>query len=89
MGDIIGFVNSITKEIVTITWAIFFLAWAIGWGIKGSPIPIFRVKRAGQNILEDAILAAFWLAMGATVFGLISYLVGQIGSNSIPPSPSG
>jgi len=50
------------------------LSWAIGWLLKGSPIPIYRVKRFGQDIVEDAILGAFWLAVGTSIFALIKYL---------------
>jgi len=87
MGDIISFIQTLTNEVTEISWALFFLAWAIGWGLRGSPIPIFRVKRAGQDILEDAIFAAFWLAMGSTVFYIITYIMSQVGQSTLPPPP--
>ncbi|BCU67164.1 hypothetical protein HS7_06010 [Sulfolobales archaeon HS-7] len=87
MTDIVSFVNQLTTEVTEVAWAVFILGWAIGWGLRGSPIPIFRVKRAGQDILEDAIFAAFWLAMGSSIFYLIIYILGQVGNPSPPPPP--
>jgi hypothetical protein len=71
-------VQQLTTQVTEIAWSVFILAWAVGWAVRGSPIPIFKVKRAGQDIIEDAILAAFWLAVGTTVFSLISYIAGQV-----------
>lgn len=87
MTDLVSFIDNITNQVTEIAWAIFILAWALGWGLKGSPVPIFRVKRAGQDILEDAIFAAFWLAMGSSIFYLITYLILQIGQTSFPSPP--
>ncbi len=83
--DIIEFIRSLTIQISAIAWVLFFLSWIIGWAIRGSPVPFIRVKRMGQDIIEDSVLAAFWLAMGSTVFAIIAYLVSMI---SIPfPEP--
>ncbi|EZQ03836.1 MULTISPECIES: DNA import protein CedA1 [Acidianus] len=78
MSGIETLVQSLTTQITATAWSVFILSWAIGWAIRGSPIPIFRLKREGQTIIEDAIMAAFWLAIGTTVFSLISYLAGEI-----------
>lgn len=83
--DVIEFVRTLTIRITMIAWALFILSWVLGWAIRGSPIPLYRVKRVGQDIVEDAIVGAFWLAIGATVFALISYITTSI---SVPlPSP--
>jgi hypothetical protein len=37
-----------------------------------------RIKRMGQDMVEDAIWAAFWLAIGSSIFALISYIVDQV-----------
>ncbi|BBD71932.1 hypothetical protein HS1genome_0321 [Sulfodiicoccus acidiphilus] len=71
-------ISSMTTDVTTVAWSLFILAWAVGWALKGSPLPIFRVKRAGQGIIEDVILAAFWLALGTTVFAAITYFASQI-----------
>jgi len=73
-----AFISNLTGTVTEIGWSIFILAWAVGWALRGSPIPIFRIKRGGQDILEDAIIAAFFLAIGSTVFYLISYVASQV-----------
>ncbi|AWR94374.1 DNA import protein CedA1 [Acidianus brierleyi] len=78
MTGIETLVQQITTQVTEIAWSVFILAWAIGWAIRGSPIPIFKIKRTGQDFIEDAILAAFWLALGTTVFSLVSYVASQI-----------
>ncbi|MCQ4335995.1 MAG: hypothetical protein NO130_01195 [Sulfolobales archaeon] len=75
---ILQIVQNLTTEVAQIAWGLFLLAWGIGWALRGSPIPIFRIKRSGQDILEDAILAAFFLAIGSSVFALIQYLASQV-----------
>jgi hypothetical protein len=75
---ILQLVQNLSSEVAQIAWGLFFLAWGIGWALRGSPIPIFRVKRSGQDILEDAILAAFFLAIGSSVFALVQYLASQV-----------
>lgn len=74
MNDIIGFIQDLIVNVMIIAWIAFFLTWVIGWAIKGSPIPFMRVKRTGERLIEDAIWAAFWLAMGTSVFALIAYI---------------
>lgn len=72
-------IQNLTTTVTEAAWGLFLLSWAIGWALRGSPIPIFRIKRTGQDLLEDAIIAAFWLALGSTVFYFISYLATQVG----------
>jgi hypothetical protein len=78
MTGIETLIQQITTQITEIAWSVFILAWAVGWAIRGSPIPIFKIKRTGQDFIEDAILAAFWLALGTAVFSLVSYVASQI-----------
>ncbi|MCD6085232.1 MAG: hypothetical protein J7J20_06825 [Desulfurococcales archaeon] len=84
--DVSSFIRDLTMQIMTIAWLVFLVSWAIGWAIKGSPIPIHRVKRTGQTLVEDAVLAAFWLAMGSTIFAIISYVTSSI-YQPMPPPP--
>ena len=67
-------ISDLTTRVVMAAWALFMLSWALGWLLKGSPIPIYRVKRFGQDMVEDAIMGAFWLAVGTSTFALIKYL---------------
>lgn len=76
--DITSVVQNITTQVTEIAWSVFILAWAVGWALRGSPIPIFRLKRTGQDLIEDAILAAFWISIGTTIFDLISYIASQV-----------
>jgi hypothetical protein len=46
-----------------------------------------RLKKTGHSLVEDAVWAAFWLAMGGTVFSLIIFIVNSIGS-PMPPPPT-
>ena len=85
MSAILQFVNDLSTQITALAWGMFLLAWSIGWVIRGSPIPFLRVKRAGQSLIEDALWAAFWLAMGTTIFSVITYLVSVISIDI--PSP--
>ncbi len=78
--DIFTLVNEVLRRIVMLAWGIFLLTWSIGWALRGSPIPIMRVKRGGQHMIEDAVWAAFWLSMGSTIFWLVSMLAGTISS---------
>lgn len=78
MSDVLGLIRSLTLSIVTIAWALFLITWIIGWALRGSPIPFYRVKRVGQSLVEDAVWGAFWLAIGSSVFALISYIASQI-----------
>jgi len=84
--SIVDFVKELTIQILTIAWFIFLLTWIIGWALRGSPIPFYRVKKAGQSLIEDAIIAAFWLALGSSIFALISYITSNI-AQPMPPPP--
>jgi len=72
--DIDSLISDLTTRVIMAAWALFMLSWALGWLLKGSPIPIYRVKRFGQDMVEDAIMGAFWLAVGTSIFALIKYL---------------
>ncbi len=84
MGDIVTLVKEVTQRVMVLAWALFMLSWSLGWAIKGSPIPFLKLKRAGQDLIEDAIWAAFWLAMGTTVFAIIVYIASAL---YMPPPP--
>ncbi len=85
--EIIEFIRQLTLQVMVAAWGIFVLTWIVGWALRGAPIPITRVKKAGNSLIEDAIWAAFWLAMGGTIFSLISYIVSQIGV-PVPEPPN-
>ncbi len=70
-----------------IGWVIFLVTWMVGWVLRGAPIPMTRLKKTGHSLIEDAVWAAFWLAMGGTIFSLIVYIVNTIGM-PMPPPPS-
>jgi len=74
LNNIISFIQGIIVNVTIVAWVIFFLTWVIGWAIRGLPIPFMRIKRTGERFIEDAVWAAFWLAMGTTVFALIAYI---------------
>lgn len=78
--DIAGFIHELTGRVVMIAWGLFLLSWAIGWALRGSPVPFYRVKRTGQSIVEDSVMGAFWLAVGSSVFALIMYIATSITS---------
>ena len=75
-----SFLQELSQRLAIIAWGLFGVSWVIGWALRGSPIPIYRVKRVGQSIVEDSILGAFWLAVGASVFSLILYISSQVTS---------
>jgi hypothetical protein len=72
----------LTARVVSIAWGLFLLAWSIGWLLKGAPVPFARIKRTGQDLIEDAVWAAFWLAVGSSIFALISYIVSHVAPSS-------
>ncbi len=78
-GGITNLINDLTNKITAVAWALFLLTWSLGWTLRGSPIPFSKLKRVGSSLVEDAVWAAFWLAMGSTVFSLITWLVANIG----------
>ena len=84
--SIVSFIQGLTVQVMAIAWALFVISWAIGWAIRGAPIPIHRIKKAGQSIIEDAVLAAFWMAIGSSIFALISYLASAV-YQPLPPPP--
>lgn len=83
--DLVSFVRQLTVQVMVIAWGIFLLTWIIGWAIRGAPVPLTRLKKTGHSLVEDAVWAAFWLAMGGTIFSLITYIVSQIGIPAPPP----
>ncbi len=74
------FINDLTVKVASAAWTLFLLTWSIGWLLRGTPIPSIRLKRTGQGLIEDAIWAAFWLAIGSSVFALVQYVAGLFGS---------
>jgi uncharacterized membrane protein len=81
-----SFIQGLIVQIMTIAWTLFLVSWVIGWALRGSPIPFHRVKKTGQSLIEDAVLAAFWMAVGSSVFALISYLTSAV-YQPLPPPP--
>ncbi|MEB3862300.1 MAG: hypothetical protein GSR84_08805 [Desulfurococcales archaeon] len=79
VADLIAFIEDLTTRVTALAWALFLLTWSIGWAIRGSPLPIGRLRRAGTSLVEDSVWAAFWLAIGATVFNFITYIATTIG----------
>jgi len=75
---VINFIHNLTFTIMEVGWGIFILAFAVGWLIRGSPVPFYEFKEQGHRILYDAILGAFFLALGSTIFYLISTITGYI-----------
>lgn len=84
MSDITQFLSDLTVKIATAAWTVFLLSWSVGWLLRGTPIPSLRLKRTGQGLIEDAIWAAFWLAIGSSVFALIQYVAGFFGEPLAP-----
>ncbi len=78
--DLIELIDYWTSRVTAIAWALFLLTWSIGWAIKGSPIPSSKVKKIGTSMVEDAVWAAFWLALGSTVFKAIVMFVNIVTS---------
>lgn len=76
--DVIELVEDLTQKVTALAWALFLLTWSIGWTLRGAPIPFSKLKRAGTSLVEDSVWAAFWLALGSTVFSIIMYIVSSI-----------
>ena len=76
--DILGLVQNIYYEVSEVAWSVFLLAWGIGWAVRGSPVPIFKVKKGGQDIIEDAVIAALAFAVASTIFAFIHSLASNI-----------
>lgn len=83
MGGLVQFVESISAQVSLVAWALFLVTWSIGWALRGTPIPFSRIKRTGQSLIEDAVWAAFWLAMGSLVFTITSYLARVLQSSIV------
>ncbi len=79
MVDVSSVISDLTVRVASIAWGLFMLTWSIGWMLRGSPIPFLRVKRAGQDMIEDAVWAAFWLAIGTSIFALVAYIASLFG----------
>ncbi len=75
--DFVNMISDLTAKIAIVAWAMVGLSWVVGWLLRGSPIPISRIKRIGNSFVEDAIMAAVWLALGSTVFFLITSIAKQ------------
>jgi len=76
--DLVSLIEEWTTRVAALAWALFLLTWSIGWAIRGAPIPFSKVKRVGSSLIEDSVWAAFWLAIGATVFKVVTYLASII-----------
>jgi len=85
--DPVEFIKGLITIVVVVAWFVFLLAWIIGWLIRGLPIPFLRVKKLGGKFIEDAVWAAFWLAMGTTVFAIIAYITSSL-QLPMPQPPS-
>ncbi|MCC6016231.1 MAG: hypothetical protein LM582_04205 [Desulfurococcaceae archaeon] len=86
--DIIALIKDLINKIVVVSWLLFLLTWIIGWAIKGAPIPSSKVRRVGQGLIEDAIWGAFWVAIGTSIFWLITYISSALGTAMPnPPTP--
>lgn len=83
--DIISLIKDLINKTVTVSWLLFLLTWIIGWAIKGSPIPMGKARRIGQGLIEDAIWGAFWVAIGTSIFWLITYISSFI--SDVYPQP--
>ena len=73
--DVQSYINMIydwTAKAMIVAWALVGLSWVVGWALRGAPIPILRVKKFGNSLVEDAVIAALWLALGSTVFFIIA-----------------
>lgn len=85
--ELVDFVRQMAVAVTTVAWFVFLVTWAVGWALRGAPLPFRNIKRVGQSLIEDSVMAAFWLALGTTIFALISYIVSSI-SLPMPPPPS-
>jgi uncharacterized membrane protein YkvI len=85
--DPVEFIKGLITLTVVVAWFVFLLAWIIGWLIRGLPIPFLKIKKLGSKFIEDAIWAAFWLAMGTTVFAIIAYITSSL-QLPMPQPPS-
>ena len=70
--DVIELIDDWTARATALAWSLFLLTWTIAWTLRGAPIPSSKIKRVGTSMAEDAIWAALWLALGTTVFAVIT-----------------
>ncbi len=73
--DLLQVIQDTTQKVSLLAWALFLLTWSIGWTLRGAPIPLSRLKRTGSSFIEDSVWAALWLALGSTIFSLITYII--------------
>lgn len=74
----INFIHNVTITIMEIAWGVFLLTFAAGWLIKGAPIPFYDFKQVGQGFIYEAVIGAFFLALGSTIFYAILTLTGNL-----------
>jgi len=77
--DISTFINNITTDIYEIAWTMYTLAWGIGWLICGLPLPLYKFKGQGQDLIEDVVTSAFFLTIGTTLFEFMKNLPQLLG----------
>jgi len=76
-SPILNFIQNLTLTFMEIGWGLFGLSWVIGWVLRGSPIHYRFVKETGQRLIDDAIIAGFFLGLGSGVFYLIQWIISQ------------
>lgn len=76
-SPILNFVHNLTLTFMEIGWGLFGLSWVIGWVLRGSPIHYRFVKEVGQRLIDDAIIAGFFLGLGSGIFYLIQWIISQ------------
>lgn len=80
MDALIQQIDELTTKITALAWALLLLTWSIAWALRGSPVPLARVKKVGSSLAEDAVWAAFWLAAGSLVFKLVTFIASILAS---------
>lgn len=84
--SLVSMLQDLSIKLAIVAWVITGVTWFIGWIIRGSPVPLRRVKRVGQSLIEDAVITAFWLALSTTVFALIQVVANNL-NMSAPSLP--
>lgn len=72
MSDLLEFLKSLSIQLSVASWSVFLITWSLGWILRGAPVPFARLKRIGQDLIEDAVWAAFWLSVGSVLFTIIT-----------------
>jgi len=86
--DVLALIKDLITKATAIAWFLFLLTWTVGWAIKGAPIPIGKARRVGQGMIEDAVWGAFWIAVGSSLFWLVTYIASYLGQTfPQPPQP--